>query len=125
MKEIISTELAPGAIGPYSQGIKAGSIIFTSGQLPVNPATGELETKDIRRAAELSMKNVEAILKAKGASLNNVVKTTIFLKDISMFGDVNEVYGTFFKEEAPARSCVQVAKLPKDALIEIEAIAYL
>ncbi|SHJ46597.1 2-iminobutanoate/2-iminopropanoate deaminase [Hathewaya proteolytica DSM 3090] len=125
MKEIISTELAPGAIGPYSQGIKAGSIIFTSGQLPVNPATGELETKDIRRATELSMKNVEAILKAKGASLNNVVKTTIFLKDISMFGDVNEVYGTFFKEEAPARSCVQVAKLPKDALIEIEAIAYL
>lgn len=125
MKEIISTELAPSAIGPYSQGIKAGNIIFTSGQLPVDPATGELETKDIRRATELSMKNVEAILKAKGASLNNVVKTTIFLKDMNMFGDVNEVYGTFFKEEAPARSCVQVAKLPKDALIEIEAIAYL
>lgn len=125
MKEIICTEMAPKAIGPYSQGVKIGDLIFTSGQLPIDPVTGEMETKDIKKATELCVKNVEAVLKEKGSSLNKVIKTTIFVKDISMFSDLNKSYGKFFSENPPARSCFEVAKLPKDALIEIEAIAHI
>lgn len=125
MKEIISTEKAPKAIGPYSQGIAFKDLIFTSGQLPIDPTTGELECSDIKRATELSIKNVIAVLEEKGSSVDKVIKATIFVKDINMFADINEVYGRFFSENSPARSCVQVAKLPKDALIEIEAIAYI
>ncbi|WP_142414562.1 RidA family protein [Hathewaya massiliensis] len=125
MKEIISTEKAPKAIGPYSQGIAFKDLIFTSGQLPIDPTTGELECSDIKRATELSIKNVIAVLEEKGSSVDKVIKATIFVKDMNMFADINEVYGRFFSENSPARSCVQVAKLPKDALIEIEAIAYI
>ena len=121
-KEVINTKNAPGAIGPYSQGIIVGDFVYTSGQLPINPVTGVLET-DIKVATKQSMENVKAILEAAGTSLENVVKTSIFLKDLNDFAAVNEVYGTYFTENPPARSCVQVAKLPKDAVIEIEVIA--
>lgn len=121
-KEVINTKNAPGAIGPYSQGIIVGDFVYTSGQIPINPATGVMET-DIKVATKQSMENVKAILEAAGTSLENVVKTSIFLKDLNDFAAVNEVYGTYFTENPPARSCVQVAKLPKDAVIEIEVIA--
>lgn len=125
MKEIISTEKAPKAIGPYSQGIAFENFIFTSGQLPIDPVTGELECSDIKKATELSIKNVNAILEQRGSCIEKIIKITIFVKDMNMFSDINEVYGKFFSENSPARSCVEVAKLPKDALIEIEAIAYI
>lgn len=121
-KKVIATKGAPGAIGPYSQGIKAGNLVFTSGQLPINPATGEL-LSDIKEATKMSIENVKAILEEAGTSLDKVVKTVVFLKDMNDFAAVNEVYATYFKENAPARSCVQVAKLPKDAKIEIEVVA--
>ena len=121
-REVINTKNAPGAIGPYSQGIIVGDFVYTSGQIPINPATGVMET-DIKVATKQSMENVKAILEAAGTSLENVVKTSIFLKDLNDFAAVNEVYGTYFTENPPARSCVQVAKLPKDAVIEIEVIA--
>ncbi|MDU2490380.1 MAG: RidA family protein [Clostridium celatum] len=121
-REVINTKNAPGAIGPYSQGIIVGDFVYTSGQIPINPATGVMET-DIKVATKQSMENVKAILEAAGTSLENVVKTSIFLKDLNDFAIVNEIYGTYFTEKPPARSCVQVAKLPKDAVIEIEAIA--
>ena len=121
-REVIHTNNAPGAIGPYSQGIIVGDFVYTSGQIPINPATGVMET-DIKLATKQSMENVKAILEAAGTSLENVVKTSIFLKDLNDFAAVNEVYGPYFTENPPARSCVQVAKLPKDAVIEIEAIA--
>ena len=121
-KEVINTNNAPEAIGPYSQGVIVGDFVYTSGQIPLNPVTGELFT-DIKLATKQSMENIKAILEEAGTSLNNVVKTSIFLKDLNDFEAVNEVYGTYFIENKPARSCVQVAKLPKDAVIEIEAIA--
>lgn len=121
-REIIHTNNAPGAIGPYSQGIIVGDFVYTSGQIPINPATGVMES-DIKLATKQSMENIKAILEEAGTSLENVVKTSIFLKDLNDFAAVNEVYGTYFTENPPARSCVQVAKLPKDAVIEIEAIA--
>ena len=121
-REVINTKNAPGAIGPYSQGIIVGDFVYTSGQLPINPVTGVLET-DIKVATKQSTENVKAILEEAGTSLENVVKTSIFLKDLNDFAAVNEVYGTYFTENPPARSCVQVAKLPKDAVIEIEVIA--
>ena len=121
-KEVINTNNAPEAIGPYSQGVIVGDFVYTSGQIPLNPVTGELVT-DIKLATKQSMENIKAILKEAGTSLNNVVKTSIFLKDLNDFEAVNEVYGTYFIENKPARSCVQVAKLPKDAVIEIEVIA--
>lgn len=121
-KEVINTNNAPEAIGPYSQGVIVGDFVYTSGQIPLNLVTGELVT-DIKLATKQSMENIKAILEEAGTSLNNVVKTSIFLKDLNDFEAVNEVYGTYFIENKPARSCVQVAKLPKDAVIEIEAIA--
>ena len=121
-KEVINTNNAPEAIGPYSQGVIVGDFVYTSGQIPLNPGTGELVT-DIKLATKQSMENIKAILEEAGTSLNNVVKTSIFLKDLNDFEAVNEVYGTYFIENKPARSCVQVAKLPKDAVIEIEVIA--
>lgn len=121
-KEIISTEKAPGALGPYSQGIKIGEFVFTSGQIPINPATGELVT-DIKEATKQSLENVKAVLEEAGTSLEKVVKVGIFLNDMNDFAAVNEVYATYFDEFKPARSCVEVARLPKDSVIEIEAIA--
>jgi len=123
-KEIISTPNAPAAIGPYSQGIKIGDMVFTSGQIPVNPVTGEIAT-EIKAATKQSLENVKAILEEAGTSLDKVVKVVVFIKDMNDFAKVNEVYGQYFTENTPARSCVEVARLPKDCLIEIEAIATL
>lgn len=123
MKEIIATSNAPAAIGPYSQAVRAGNLMFLSGQLPMDPATGELVEANIQAQTTQSLKNLQAILTAAGGSLDNVVKTTVFLKDIADFGAMNEVYGTFFQENCPARAAFQVAKLPKDAMVEIEAVA--
>ena len=123
MKNIISTENAPKAIGPYSQGISIENLVFTSGQIPLDPATGELIT-EIKAATRRSMLNVKAILEQTGSSLDNVIKATIFLKSMDDFNSVNEVYGEFFRENPPARSCVEISRLPKDAIIEIEVIAF-
>ncbi|KOF58245.1 MULTISPECIES: RidA family protein [Clostridium] len=121
-KKIISTKNAPGAVGPYSQAIKAGNFVFASGQIPLDPSTGELIGGDVKKATERSLENVKAILEAAGTSLDKVVKTTVFVKNMSDFAAVNEVYAKYFDKDMPARSCVEV-KLPKDALVEIEVIA--
>ena len=121
-KEIISTKKAPSAIGPYSQGMIVGDLVFTSGQIPLNPENGELVT-EISKATVQVMANLSAVLEAAGSSLEKVIKTTIFLQGLNDFEKVNEIYGDYFKDNLPARSCVQVAKLPKGAIIEIEAIA--
>ncbi|MDR2783017.1 MAG: RidA family protein [Treponema sp.] len=123
MKEIITTGKAPGAIGPYSQGVAADAVMYTSGQLPIDMATGVLETADIKKAARASLENCKAILEAGGASLKDVVKTTVFMTDLADFAAMNEVYVSYFTEDPPARSCVQVAALPKGAKIEIEMLA--
>ena len=122
MKEVISTKNAPGAIGPYSQGIKIGNLVFTSGQIPLNPATGEMP-ETIEEQTKQALENVKGILEASGTSMENVVKTTVFLTDLNDFTKMNEVYATFFEGEKPARSAIEISKLPKDAKIEIEVIA--
>jgi 2-iminobutanoate/2-iminopropanoate deaminase len=119
----IRTDKAPAAIGPYSQAIVEGSLIFTSGQIPIDPATGELRNGDIATATCQVLWNLQAVLVAGGADMSTVIKTTVFLKDMRDFQAFNGVYAEFFKETFPARSCVQVAALPKDALVEIEAVA--
>ena len=124
MKTVISTEKAPAAIGPYSQGIRAGSLIITSGQLPVNPATGAFP-ETIEEQTRQSLENCKAVLAAAGAAMENVIKTTVFLSDMNNFTAMNGVYATFFEGACPARSAVEVARLPKDALVEIECIAVL
>jgi len=121
-KQTVSTQNAPAAIGPYSQGIKVGNLIFTSGQLPMNPQSGEL-VADIEGATKQSLDNVKAILESAGASMDKVVKTVVFLRDMNDFVAMNAVYATYFPTNPPARSAVQVARLPKDAILEIEAIA--
>lgn len=120
--KVLQTDKAPQAIGPYSQGMQAGSLVFTSGQLPINPETGTLEN-DIQTATRQSLENVKNILECAGTSLEKVVKVVIFLRDMNDFAAMNEVYGAYFPTNPPARSAVQVARLPKDAIIEIEAIA--
>lgn len=122
MKKEIATPQAPAAIGPYSQAVQAGNLIFVSGQLPVNPATGEMPA-DIKAQTEQSLANMKAILEAAGASLDNVVKTTVFLADMSLFAPMNEVYAAHFGKPFPARCAFAVKELPKQALVEIEAIA--
>lgn len=124
MKTIIATEKAPGAIGPYSQGVKAGNFVFVSGQLPIDPATGAFAGPCIKCQTSQSLKNIQAILEAQGLSMKNVVKTTVLLQNMGDFAAMNEVYAEFFTEDCPARAAFEVAKLPKDALVEIEAIAY-
>ena len=119
----VSTTDAPRAIGPYSQGIKAGGFVFVSGQVAIDPATNKLIEGDIRVQTERVLKNVSAILDAAGSSLDQVVKTTVFLKNMEDFVPMNEVYATFFGAEPPARATVEASKLPKDMLVEIEAIA--
>lgn len=121
-KQTISTTNAPAAIGPYSQGVKIGNLIFTSGQLPLNPQSGEL-VADIEGATKQSLDNVKAILESSGSSMDKVIKTVVFLKDMNDFAAMNTVYATYFPSNPPARSAVQVARLPKDAIVEIEAIA--
>ena len=122
MKKIISTDKAPAAIGPYSQAIEVNNMVFTSGVIPINPATGELVTGTIEEQAEQAIGNLAALLKESGVAMENVIKTTVFIKDMNDFAKVNEVYAKYFTTQFPARSCVEVAKLPKDVLIEIEAI---
>ena len=121
-KEVIFTDKAPKAIGPYSQAIKFGNILFISGQVPVNPATVEL-TGDIKVQTRQVLENIKSILAAAGASASDVVKTTVFLQNLDDFAAMNEIYGAYFPKEAPARSTVEVARIPRGALIEIEAIA--
>lgn len=123
MKKIISTDKAPGAIGPYSQATQMGNFIFTSGQLPIDVATGNLVEENITAQATKCLENLKALLEAAGSGMDKVLKTTVFLKDMNDFVAMNDVYKTFFTENHPSRSAVQVARLPKDAMIEIEAIA--
>ena len=119
----ISTQKAPAAIGPYSQAIQVGNLVFASGQIPINPLTGNIVEGGIREQTHQALANVKAILEAAGLSLGNVVKTTVFLADINDFAEVNAIYGTYFTEPYPARSAVSVKALPKGALIEIEVVA--
>jgi len=126
-RQIVSTPMAPKAIGPYSQGVRAGELIFVSGQVPIDPATGQIIEGDIRAQTRRVLANVGEILQAAGASFANVVRTTVFLTNLDDFATMNDVYGTFFEAELapPARSTVQVARLPRDARIEIDVIAVL
>lgn len=123
MKEIISTENAPGAIGPYSQAIKANGMVFCSGQIPIDPSTGNFVSEVVAEQTEQVLKNLSEVLAAAGSSLNDVVKTTVFLADMNDFAEMNDVYGRFFSENKPARATVQAARLPRDAKVEIECIA--
>ena len=123
MKNVISTEKAPGAIGPYSQAIEIDNLIYTSGQLGIDPATGNF-AEGVQGQTAQALENVKAILETKGLTLDDIIKTTVFIKDMNDFGKINEVYAKYICGDIlPARSCVEVARLPKDALIEIEAIA--
>lgn len=124
MHNTISTQNAPGAIGPYSQAAKIGNLVFVSGQLPINPQTNEMP-ESVEEQAKQSLENVKAILEAAGGNLKNVVKTVIFLKDMNTFAKVNEVYSSYFEGNYPARSTIEVARLPKDALVEIEVTAFI
>ncbi len=123
MKKAIQTEKAPKAIGPYSQGIVANGLIFASGQIPIDPATGNLNTGSIEDQTRLVLKNLQSVLEAGGCSTDQVVKCTVFLQDMNDFNQMNAVYSEFFKPPYPARAAVQVARLPKDVKVEIEAIA--
>ena len=123
-KEIIINEKVPAAIGPYSPALKIGNLIFVSGQLPIDPATGEIVKEEVETQARRSLENLKAVLESYSVDLENVVKTTIFLKDMNNFSRINKVYGEYFTSQFPARSCVEVSRLPKDADIEIEAIAF-
>ena len=122
-KKVVQTEKAPKAIGPYSQAIQAGNLLFLSGQIPIDPKTGELVKGDIRKQTQQVLENIKGLLESQGLGMENVVKVTIFLKDIANFNQVNGVYATYFPSLPPARSTVEVAKLPRDADIEIEAFA--
>ena len=122
-KEIVTTRNAPGAIGPYSQAIKAGGLVFCSGQIPIDPQTGEFVSDVVSEQTDQVLHNLGQVLKAAGTSLDNVVKTTVFLADMNDFAEMNEVYGQFFSENKPARATVQAARLPRDAKVEIDCIA--
>lgn len=124
MKKILSTDQAPQAIGPYSQGVDTGNLLFLSGQIPICPEKGDIVATDIEGQTKQSLENVKAVLASAGCTMDNVVKTTVFLKDIADFGKMNEVYATYFSEgNYPSRSAVQVGALPKGALVEIEVVA--
>lgn len=123
MKKAILTKTAPEPIGPYSQAIQAGNFVFCSGQIPLDPATGQVPVTDIEGQTRRALDNLKAVLEAAGCNLGNVVKTTIFLKNMSDFPKVNQVYASYFKEVPPARSTVEVSRLPRDVLVEIEAVA--
>ena len=124
MKTVIHTPKAPAAIGPYSQAIAVGDMIYTSGMIPIIPETGELETGDVKAQAKQAIGNLIALLNEAGSDAEHVVKTTVFIKDMGDFAKVNEIYKSYFGETYPARSCVQVAKLPLGGLVEVECIAY-
>lgn len=120
--KVISTDKAPAAVGPYSQAVFDGDVVYASGQIPVDPATGEMKS-DVPEAARQSLTNLKNLLEAAGSDLENVIKVMIFITDMSKFGELNEVYAEFFSNHRPARSCVEVSALPKGAVLEIEAIA--
>ncbi len=121
-KNIISTKKAPAAIGPYSQAVEVNGMIFTSGMIPIIPETGEI-VNGIEAQAKQALSNVKALLESQGSSMDRVIKTTVFIKNMDDFSKINEIYTTFFSKDFPARSCVEVARLPKDVMIEVEAIA--
>lgn len=123
-KEIVKTEKAPAAIGPYSQAVKYGNLVFTSGALGIDPGTGTFVEGGIQAQTKQCLENLKAILEASGSCMENVLKATVFIKDMNDFPKVNEIYGQYFTKEQPGRSCVEVARLPKDALVEIEVVAY-
>lgn len=123
MKEVISTKKAPAAIGPYSQAVKFGNLVFVSGQIPLDPESGTIVGEDGPSQMKQCLTNLQAILEAVEAQMDNVIKTTIFVTDLSEFAQINEVYGSFFQEKHPARSCVEVSNLPKGVKVEIEAVA--
>ena len=120
---IIQTNRAPQAIGPYVQARKAGPFLFTSGQIALDPASGKIAASDIKRQTRLVLKNLAAVVEAGGGSIEDIVKTTVFIKDMNDFGTINAIYADFFGEHKPARSCIEAARLPKDVLIEIECVA--
>lgn len=122
MKKVISTDKAPAAIGPYSQAIEVNGILYTSGVIPIDPATGELVTGTAAQQAAQAFSNLKNLIEEAGTSMDKVIKTTVFISDMEQFGAINEVYAEYFEEPYPARSCVQVARLPKDVAIEVEAI---
>jgi len=123
MQIVISTDKAPSAIGPYSQAIEINHMVYTSGAIPVNPVTGEIP-EGVEAQANQAFSNLCALVEEAGSKVENIVKTTVFIKDMNDFGKINEIYKTYFKEPFPARSCVEVARLPKDVLLEVEAIAW-
>jgi 2-iminobutanoate/2-iminopropanoate deaminase len=122
-KKIVQTENAPAAVGPYSQAVKIGKLVYTAGQIPLDPATGKMVEGDVQAQTDRVLQNLQAVLEAAGSSLSNVVKTTVFLQDMADFAAMNEVYGRYFNEKPPARSAVEVAALPLGAQVEIEAVA--
>jgi len=124
VKEIISTDKAPGAIGPYSQAVKVGNMVFLSGQIPIDPTTGQFVSEDVAEQTDQVFKNLQAVLEAAGSGLDKVIKTTVFLADMNDFASMNEVYGKYFTADPPARATVQAARLPRDARVEIECIAF-
>lgn len=124
MKKILATTNAPAAIGPYSQAVKAGDFVYVSGQLPIDPATGAFAGEDVKSQTKQSLENIKAILASENLGMDSIVKITVFLDNIADFADMNEVYATFFTTDCPARAAFEVAKLPKNALVEIEAVAY-
>lgn len=123
MKNIVQTDKAPGAIGPYSQAIKAGGLVFVSGQIPIDPASGQFVAGGISEQTEQVMKNLSAVLESAGSGLDRVVKSTVFLADMNEFAAMNQVYGQYFSHEPPARATVEVSRLPRDARVEIDVIA--
>ncbi len=125
MKKIVITNQAPAPVGPYNQAVVAGNFVFTAGQIAIDPVSGQLEESNVRKQTRQVIRNLQAVLEAAGSDLSRVVKTTVFLKDMNDFAAMNEVYAEFFTEDAPARSAVEVARLPKDVLVEIECVALL
>ncbi len=124
-KQIVQTDAAPSAIGPYSQAVVAGGVVYCSGQIPINPSTGELVTGSVADQTRLALNNLRAVLEAAGSSMEHVVKAGVFLKDLSDFNEMNKVYAEFFPENPPARACVEVSRLPKDVDVEIDCIGLL
>ncbi len=122
-KKIISTNKAPQAIGPYSQAVKIGDLVYTSGQIPLDPKTMEIPTQDVQQQTKLVLENLKAVLEEAGSSMDKAVKITVFIKNMDDFGKINEIYGQYFSDNPPARTCVEVARLPKDVQVEAEAIA--
>ena len=125
MRQAVATDKAPKAIGPYSQGVRAGNLLFVSGQVPIDPATGNIIDGDIAAQTDRVMRNLSAILEAAGATMDNVVRCTVYLADMNDFAAMNEVYGSYFSQPAPARATIQAVRLPKDARVEIDVIASL